>query len=106
MPNVGMIIIGQWELRHAFVNKTKSNKEKKLKLLCLVVPPIPPGTIDNVLDKITQASADPQALQQTLTDSMPFLLNDLKPEARQQLGYQLEEMVHFCQYNERTCDIR
>ncbi len=53
-----------------------------------------------------EASADAQALQQTLTDSMPFLLNDLKPEARQQLGYQMEELIKFCEYNERKCELR
>ena len=65
-----------------------------------------PAEVEKVLDKIAQVSADPQALQQTLTDSMPFMLNDLKPEARQQLGYEIEEMVNFCQYNQLKCDLR
>lgn len=67
---------------------------------------MPPATVEKVLDKITKVSADPQALQQTLTDSMPFLLNDLKPEARQQLGYEIQEMVNFCEYNQLKCDLR
>ncbi len=72
----------------------------------LDIPSVPEKKLENVLDKITQVSSDPQALQQTLTDSMPFLLNDLTPAARQELGYQLEELVHFCEYNSRNCDLR
>ena len=74
--------------------------------MLLDVPPVAPAEVEKVLDKIAQVSADPQALQQTLTDSMPFMLNDLKPEARQQLGYEIEEMVNFCQYNQLKCDLR
>ena len=53
-----------------------------------------------------KVSGDSQAMQQTLTDSMPFLLNDLQPEARQQLGYQMQELINFCEFNEKKCDLR
>lgn len=62
--------------------------------------------LDTVLDKIVKVSGDAQALQQTLADSMPFLLNDLTPEARQELGYQMQELIHFCEFDQRTCDLR
>lgn len=61
--------------------------------------------LDTVLDKIVKVSGDAQALHQTLTDSMPFLLNELKPEQRQELGYKMEELIHFCEFNQIKCDL-
>ncbi len=62
--------------------------------------------MENILSKITKASGDTQAVQQTLADSVPFLLTEVKPEVRQQLSIQMEGMMQFCEFNQRKCDIK